>query len=573
MGIKIITGFDLSKSAPLNEKEKVADSTARLALTFPYQGMMVQEADTGAIYEYIGDETTNEAGDWIIRPRWHSVDGVPDNDLGYEDDVAVDITGFSFYRKTGVSTWTKLFDFRGAQIYTSVGTPSDVDGADGDINIEDDGDVYKKAAGTWGSPLFNIRGADGQSDTYATTSATSIDLGTASAPLSITIASGLSYTVGQTVVAASRADNDNNLTGDVVSYSGTTLVLDNLTINGTGTHTDWDVNLSGAPGRVGKAFIHTQPNVTLGYDSGAPVSGVTVYILDIEADAQWTTANPWSAYIQNDFRSGLDQTLTANLTGPMDGNSIAWDGVRWWNNGTWRGPRGGDGLPGDPGRTGDAGPFGPGYNGITLDGTDVSGNKLYHFIGVNGAGSAPIVVPKGDQGGQGIQGIQGIPGVDGDENGIGSYKATYYQDTDPDFGPNNFILSTDNTERFGTAFGNIGAGGIPGYRWAPHIVVHTMVVGNNSSGTSVSRAQIKLYRCNSGGGSRVLLHTVTRRINDGVSTPISLEFTDINADVSNAYYIASVQCTDRNLYIYYVGGIIGGGVQFGRYIFCVPYLV
>lgn len=347
--IEVIAGFRVYKSEPADWKMKVADATARLAITFPYKGLVTHQVDTGARYEYIGDETSNISGDWILRPRWHVTDGVPSNSLGYVEDVAVDRTGFAFYRKTGVSTWTKVFDFRGAQIFTGGSTPSGDTGSDGDIYVQDNGDVYKKITGTW-TFQFNIAGQDGQSDTYATTSSTSINLATASAPLSLTIGTGLSYTVGQSVIVASRADNNNSVTGDVVSYNTGTgaLVLDNLTINGTGTHTDWDVNLTGSPGPQGKGFIHTEANITL----------TQAKITSVEGGA-WTTVNPWAASVQNDTRSPSELTATPNIVGNMGGHSIAYDGNQWYDNGTWRGPAGATGATGSTGATGATGPQGP----------------------------------------------------------------------------------------------------------------------------------------------------------------------------------------------------------------------
>ena len=71
MAIDIITAFNLSANEPLDARTRVADDTARLAITWPSRGLMVfQEADSGdgvdQTYQYIGDETTNLVGDWVL---------------------------------------------------------------------------------------------------------------------------------------------------------------------------------------------------------------------------------------------------------------------------------------------------------------------------------------------------------------------------------------------------------------------------------------------------------------------------------------------------------------------------
>lgn len=49
----------------------------------------------------------------------------------------------------------------GSQIYSGSGVPSDASGIDGDWYFRTNGDVYQKAAGTWGSALFSIVGPIG----------------------------------------------------------------------------------------------------------------------------------------------------------------------------------------------------------------------------------------------------------------------------------------------------------------------------------------------------------------------------------------------------------------------------
>ena len=93
------------------------------------------------------------------------------------------------------------------------------------------------------------QGAQGQSDHYSTTSTTSLTLGTGSQTL--TVATGLSYTVGQSAVIANDASH--YMSGTVTSYTpGTGVLVVNVnTVVGAGTFASWAVNLDGATGVQG----------------------------------------------------------------------------------------------------------------------------------------------------------------------------------------------------------------------------------------------------------------------------------------------------------------------------------
>ena len=401
MSFKVIQGFDVAKAEPADIREKVANQAARLAIAFPFKGLTTYQIDTGEYYEYIGDDTQqpppNTSGDWIRRPVLYYASGVPSNSLGVNGDYAIDETGGGFYKKS-TGTWSSIFSFAGANILTGAGVPASGLGVTGDLYVKSDGDVYKKTDGTTWALQFNIRGTDGQSDQYATTSTTSINLTTATAPLALTIGTGLAYTVGQSVVVASRSDNGDNLTGDVVSYNSGTgaLVLNNLTINGTATKTDWDVNLSGAPGVQGKGFIHTESNITL---TQAKITTVQ--------SGGYTPQNPYSASVLNDTRTPGELTATPGINGSMVGNSIAYDGTNWYNNGVWRGPKGDQGAQGIQGIQGNNG-----ANGVTPNlgvGSVATGNAgTSAVVTRSGTLTDPLfnfTIPRGDKGDKGDPGI------------------------------------------------------------------------------------------------------------------------------------------------------------------------
>src|SRR4051812_21080079 len=111
MAIEIITGFDPKKKSPLDERAKVADQTARLALAWYYKGLRVRQTDDNHWYEYVGDETTNIAGDWRQITQVHRGNGAPANSLGFIDDTYIDELNRVYYLKTGVSTWANKFTF------------------------------------------------------------------------------------------------------------------------------------------------------------------------------------------------------------------------------------------------------------------------------------------------------------------------------------------------------------------------------------------------------------------------------------------------------------------------------
>lgn len=64
-----------------------------------------------------------------------------------------------------VSGWTPI----GSTWFTGSGAPSDASGQNGDFYIRSTGEVYQKAAGTWGASLFTLKGADGSGTIFVGT--------------------------------------------------------------------------------------------------------------------------------------------------------------------------------------------------------------------------------------------------------------------------------------------------------------------------------------------------------------------------------------------------------------------
>jgi hypothetical protein len=75
----------------------------------------------------------------------------------------------------------------GNKIWTGIGSPSDSQGSNGDLYIDEtpgsSNYMYQKANGTWGSPLTPLRGADGADSAAATFKGWNITSGTPSASL------------------------------------------------------------------------------------------------------------------------------------------------------------------------------------------------------------------------------------------------------------------------------------------------------------------------------------------------------------------------------------------------------
>jgi hypothetical protein len=95
-------------------------------------------------------------------------------------------------------------------------------------------------------------GATSVSLTYLTTSSTSFAIGTGSK--AFTVDADLDYVAGDWVSIVSRADPTvDYMIGQVTAYTGTTLTVTVSITGGSGTKTDWDINLAGRPGEAGSA--------------------------------------------------------------------------------------------------------------------------------------------------------------------------------------------------------------------------------------------------------------------------------------------------------------------------------
>ena len=83
------------------------------------------------------------------------------------------------------------------------------------------------------------------------TSTSSIAIGTGSK--TFVTQAGKQFATGQFILITSDADPTNYMHGQVTSYSTTSLVVNVLDIGGSGTHTDWTIDVSGSRGATGPA--------------------------------------------------------------------------------------------------------------------------------------------------------------------------------------------------------------------------------------------------------------------------------------------------------------------------------
>ena len=134
--------------------------------------------------------------------------------------------------------------------------------------------------------------------------------------LTFTIPAGKQFVSGQFVIASSAADTANYVYGQVVSYSGVTLVIGATDIGGGGTKTDWVISVAGVRGVMGTSASTVSQTLTdaatINWDSALGRIGVVTlagnrtmalptnrvsdtYILYINQDATGSRTVTWNS--------------------------------------------------------------------------------------------------------------------------------------------------------------------------------------------------------------------------------------------------------------------------------------
>ena len=137
------------------------------------------------------------------------------------------------------------------------------------------------------------------------------------------------FAAGQYVLAVSDANTANYMSGQVTSYSSTTLVVDVAVIGGSGTLADWSIFVSGPKGATGAAGTMTDliddttpqlggdldlnGHAITGITTGADISYTALAVADLSDTATpsvLTTAETTGKLISNYKSSGADHVFT-----------------------------------------------------------------------------------------------------------------------------------------------------------------------------------------------------------------------------------------------------------------------
>ncbi len=224
------------------------------------------------------------------------------------------------------------------------------------------------AAGATGTS--GTSGANG--DLYRTTSVTSFTLGNAG---TITVGTGLSYSVAQNIIIA--YDGNNHQTSEVISYNSATGSLTFAApsdVVGSGTYSSWNVNLAGASGGDGSSGSSgtagtSGANGTSGQNGATGPAGTSG--VNGTSGSDGATGATGAA-----GTSGVNGAAGANGTSGSDGATGATGaaGTSGTSNGTsgTSGPAGANGTSGTngaPGATGAAGTSGTSSSGGSVVGS------------------------------------------------------------------------------------------------------------------------------------------------------------------------------------------------------------
>lgn len=107
---------------------------------------------------------------------------------------------------------------------------------------------------------------------FTGTSTSSVAIGTGNK--TFTTQSGEQYTAGVNLIAVSQANTANFMFGQVVSYAGTSLVIDVQATGGSGTYADWNLSLAGVRGPAGTGITDQATGFTA--TGGASARTLTV---------------------------------------------------------------------------------------------------------------------------------------------------------------------------------------------------------------------------------------------------------------------------------------------------------
>lgn len=117
---------------------------------------------------------------------------------------------------------------------------------------------------------------------FVGTSATSLTIG--SGNKTFVTQAGEMYTTGIFMTAVSAGNTTNYMAGQVVSYSGTSLVINVSVIGGSGAHNDWNLSIAGPQGQPGTG-------ITADTDGFHLTGGTTAKTLTVDSDLTTSMVN------------------------------------------------------------------------------------------------------------------------------------------------------------------------------------------------------------------------------------------------------------------------------------------
>lgn len=243
-----------------------------------------------------------------------SGNGVPSNSLGVNGDTYLNSDNGDIYSKSGGSWGSPTGNIRGAQglsVLSGAGVPDNSLGSNGQTYLDTtSGDTYIKSGGTW-SVNGNIKGAKGDKAVINSTSTTSnvIEIGTKTFDLD----TPLDLVEGQIAKAYSLADPTNYVCGFITDISPTSITINVSEIGGSGTKEDWVIGLGSFRGEIGISTTNmTVANRILGL---SPSESVPQPPKQIEPQG-FTLAG---SKIYNAIESGITGTKVATINNPSGG--------------------------------------------------------------------------------------------------------------------------------------------------------------------------------------------------------------------------------------------------------------
>ncbi|RZN21126.1 hypothetical protein [Bradyrhizobium sp. Leo121] len=275
----------------------------------------------------------------------------PDPSLGEEDQFALQVSTGKLWLKTG-GVWVfqgvyKGFSIKGPWSAATAYQVGDVVSLAGTSYVALLANTNQTPPNATYWDVLAAKGDKGDTgDTgpgYGGTSATSNAIGTGSKTLAI--GTGYAYQLGDYVRAKSAANGANFMEGFVLAYTGGSITIGVIKTGGSGTISDWNVSLAGAPGTGD--LLSTNNLSDLANKATARLNlALAVYVADRSALKALDTTKDTVAYLTEPGRQGLFVWRSGDYSGqvtndPNEGVYIKATAVvatsgAWVRDGAWQ---------------------------------------------------------------------------------------------------------------------------------------------------------------------------------------------------------------------------------------------